>query len=299
VGRRNYRYFIQFLFSLTFHMLFVFGFCLYYTMVTRHNLATVSTISSIVLMIFVLLLIVPVCGLTGFHVILMVRGRTTNEQVTGKFKNHVNPFDYDCLLNCGQVFISSNYPRLIRPSPSPPAQKLKVTTPKRSRAYEIRINEKQLQPMQHNGNSKKHKFSNTKLDPYFPHRRPSHRNHTTVTNGVIRPSHHHAKSIRRQPPVTATSVPLFLGVGLSARLSNGYQPQLQPLPSTLIYDPKMCSSSTINTNNEQPESPSLLALNPSSYYAQTLQTVHFIDSPSTGGSRGNDTGQQRQLSFRV
>ncbi|CAF3966869.1 unnamed protein product [Rotaria sp. Silwood1] len=44
---------------------------------------------------------------------LIIRGRTTNEQVTGKFKSNINPFDYGYLFNCSRIFAASRPPRLI------------------------------------------------------------------------------------------------------------------------------------------------------------------------------------------
>ena len=47
----------------------------------QNKLERAETIVSIVIMIIVGLLIIPVGGLTGFHIMLVSRGRTTNEQV--------------------------------------------------------------------------------------------------------------------------------------------------------------------------------------------------------------------------
>lgn len=91
LGRRNYRYFIGFLLSVMIHMLVVFGLSIYYLCVNHSNLSNISSIISIVLIIFVILLIIPIGGLTTFHLMLITRGRTTNEQVTGKFKSNINP----------------------------------------------------------------------------------------------------------------------------------------------------------------------------------------------------------------
>ncbi|KAK3736309.1 hypothetical protein QZH41_020778 [Actinostola sp. cb2023] len=72
-----------------------------------------NNINSIVILCICCLAAIPVFGLTFFHMGLVGMGRTTNEQVTGKFRSGHNPFDKGCRKNCASVFCISQYPRYL------------------------------------------------------------------------------------------------------------------------------------------------------------------------------------------
>ncbi|KAJ8380205.1 hypothetical protein SKAU_G00009830 [Synaphobranchus kaupii] len=111
IGRRNYRFFFLFLLSLSVHMVGVFSFGLLFVLHHLERLGALHTTVTLVVMCVAGLFFIPVIGLTGFHMVLVARGRTTNEQVTGKFRGGVNPFTRGCCGNVQYVLCSPLAPR--------------------------------------------------------------------------------------------------------------------------------------------------------------------------------------------
>uniref|UniRef100_A0A1A7Y2R5 Palmitoyltransferase n=1 Tax=Iconisemion striatum TaxID=60296 RepID=A0A1A7Y2R5_9TELE len=112
IGRRNYRYFFLFLLSLTLHMIAVFTFGLIYVLHHTNDLWELHCTMTLVVISISGLFLIPVLGLTCFHLYLVSRGRTTNEQVTGKFQGGVNPFTRGCCNNMEYLVcspVSPNY----------------------------------------------------------------------------------------------------------------------------------------------------------------------------------------------
>lgn len=69
----------------------------------------------IVLLIILSLMIIPIWGLTGFHVFLIARGRTTYEQVTKRYPAHVDAFNKGCLSNFVYLFCQPLPPQFKSP----------------------------------------------------------------------------------------------------------------------------------------------------------------------------------------
>ncbi|OON13746.1 DHHC zinc finger domain protein, partial [Opisthorchis viverrini] len=125
VGRRNYRYFFLFLLTLSIHMVAVFVVTLLFLLESEFPLVYYSNIICIIILVLTGLCFFPVVGLLGFHMFLISRGVTTNEQlirtlyllqVTDKFRAHINPFNSGCPANWKQFCCAPQFPRLLNPN---------------------------------------------------------------------------------------------------------------------------------------------------------------------------------------
>ncbi|KAI2801043.1 Zinc ion binding, partial [Blomia tropicalis] len=111
IGRRNYRHFFFFLIFLTIHMITIFIWCLLLALKNKNNLHDVPVLIGLVIMGLIVLIFFPVLGLTIFHIVLVARGLTTNEQVTHKFEQGaMNPFSRGIIRNCLYTLCGPRYP---------------------------------------------------------------------------------------------------------------------------------------------------------------------------------------------
>lgn len=69
-------------------MVTVFAWCVLYVLSNKERLYETESIVALVLMALIVLLTIPIIGLTGFHIYLVSRNRTTNEQV--RFSHHLS-----------------------------------------------------------------------------------------------------------------------------------------------------------------------------------------------------------------
>ena len=62
-------------------MVTVFVWCTLYVLSNKERLYEIESVVALALMTLIVLLTIPIIGLTIFHIFIVSRGRTTNEQV--------------------------------------------------------------------------------------------------------------------------------------------------------------------------------------------------------------------------
>lgn len=111
IGKGNYRYFFSFLLMLSLHILCVITVTALHV-ASKRSCPVTEIIPQIIVLAISCLAALPVIALTVMHVVLTVLGRTTNEQVTGKFDGGHNPFNFGCSKNCRAVLCTPVPPRI-------------------------------------------------------------------------------------------------------------------------------------------------------------------------------------------
>lgn len=133
VGKRNYRFFFQFLAFLCLHMILLFTCCL--IVILNRPIHTTPVIAAISMAVLAGLLLFPIGGLFVFHLVLISNGRTTNEHVTGKYRG-MNFFSRGLLRNFAYLFCGSLSAQL----KAVKLKKRKRTTNKSSSTEKINVN---------------------------------------------------------------------------------------------------------------------------------------------------------------
>merc|ERR1719237_1207081 len=107
----------------------IFILCLIHVINKKDVLTEAPVLISLIIMAIISLLFILIFGLTGFHMVLVSRGRTTNEQVTGKFRGGYNPFSKNCCYNCCYTLCGPQYPSLKHPAKYVGRKPRKYTVP--------------------------------------------------------------------------------------------------------------------------------------------------------------------------
>lgn len=111
IGQGNYRHFFFFLLCLSLHMLTIFCWCIFYLINHKDRYTETNSIVALTLIVLIIILAFPIIGLTIFHIVLISKNRTTNEQMTGKYKTGENPFNQGCCTNCAYTLCGPHLPR--------------------------------------------------------------------------------------------------------------------------------------------------------------------------------------------
>jgi len=105
VGKRNYRFFVQFVFSAALLCFYVCGCCILeivmiFQETTSFLEAALRSPFTPLIALFTFFMFFSVAGLAGYHQYLICNGTTTNEELKGTFRKKPNPWDKGWWRNC-------------------------------------------------------------------------------------------------------------------------------------------------------------------------------------------------------
>eukprot|EP01052_Picozoa_sp_SAG31_P027401 SAG31_NODE_2564_length_5468_cov_78.362316_1_plen_323_part_00 len=111
VGIRNYRYFVLFVGNVNLLAVYIFTTSIIYIVLqvaaTRPNESVPSfmlfawdSLPALILVAYAFVILLTVCGLFGYHISLIMKAQTTNEDLKKVYANTKNPYDEGCAKNC-------------------------------------------------------------------------------------------------------------------------------------------------------------------------------------------------------
>jgi hypothetical protein len=129
IGKRNYRYFLMFLYLTWTVCFYMFGLSVAIVTVISNESsksgfdAFIEAISTspmaIIMCLYSFLVFWSLSGLGGYHLYLVSNGISTNEDIKGNFKEDSDrghrPYDFGCLVNYRRMFCPPYYPAYLTP----------------------------------------------------------------------------------------------------------------------------------------------------------------------------------------
>jgi palmitoyltransferase ZDHHC9/14/18 len=105
IGKRNQKYFLSMVWSVNIQVLYSLIFLSEHIfLVNKQNYMQPSVIVSIFLFVIIILIGILVSLLNGYHMYLLVRNETTNENLKKSYKTYGNPFQKGLVDNFRRIF---------------------------------------------------------------------------------------------------------------------------------------------------------------------------------------------------
>jgi len=126
IGRRNYRFFLLFLFCLSATLLYTIIVCCVEIALTQKDHSAPSwnfhwnsspitrTAISSILLVYSAIALGSVGFLCGYHFFIVSKGQKTYDRIAKKYEKYPNPFDVGCTMNCWGSLCPPYHPSFVR-----------------------------------------------------------------------------------------------------------------------------------------------------------------------------------------